>query len=105
MRNRFFLVFMILALGVFLYFIFASVFGGLFIDQEVAIRALETQGFSDIRIVDRDWFAVSRKGGAFDDSVRFVAIATNPAGKRVEVYVFAGWPYKGATIRTPLTPE
>ena len=26
--------------------------------------------------------------------------ATNPVGKHVTIYVFAGWPFKGATVRT-----
>ena len=75
-------------------------FGGLLVDEGVAIRTLETQGFSNIQIVDRDWLFVPLRGGSNTDNVRFEAVATNPAGEVVTVYVYAGWPFKGGTIRT-----
>lgn len=74
---------------------------GLLVKESKAVRALETQGFSEITITDRAWFMVSMRGGDKSDCVRFTATATNPAGKRVRVYVFSGWLFKGATIRTP----
>ena len=39
------------------------------------------------------------RGGDDGDAARFTAIATNPIGKEVVVEVYAGWPFKGATIR------
>ena len=72
---------------------------GIWVPESRAVTALETQGFSDIRVTDKDIWFVGWKGG-HNDSVRFTASATNPIGKRVTVYVFAGWPFKGATIRT-----
>ena len=69
--------------------------------EDTAIRALETQGFSNIRIVDKGFLFVRFKGGGNDDNVKFTAYATNPAGENVTVCVFAGWPWKGATVRTP----
>ncbi len=72
---------------------------GLWVPESRAVSALETQGFSDIKVTDKDIWFVSLKGG-HGDSVRFTASATNPIGKRVTIYVFSGWPFKGATIRT-----
>lgn len=73
---------------------------GIFVPESKAIKALQTQGFNKIKIVDRDVWFVRFKGGD-RDAVRFTATATNPAGKEVTVYVFSGWLFKGATIRTP----
>ncbi len=77
-----------------------SVFRGAFVDESVAVSALETQGYSDIRIMERHWFLVGLRGCDGDDAAQFATEATNPAGKRVQLYVCAGWPFKGATIRT-----
>lgn len=85
---------------VFLGLIIATMFSGAFISEGNAVRALETQGYTNIKIVDRAWFAISVRGGDKYDAARFEAIATNPIGKTVRVYVFVGWPFKGATIRT-----
>ena len=74
---------------------------GLLVPENKAVRALETQGFSEIAITDRSWLFVGMRGGDKSDCVRFTATATNPAGKMVQVYVFSGWLFKGATIRTP----
>ncbi len=74
-------------------------FGGLLVDEGVAIKTLETQGFSNIQIVDRDWLFILFRGGAPSDNVRFEAVATNPIGEIVTVYVYAGWPFKAGTIR------
>jgi hypothetical protein len=74
---------------------------GLLVSESTAVKALETQGFSNIKIESHDWFAISWRGGSKDDVARFTAHATNPAGKRVEVHVYAGWPFKGATVRSP----
>jgi len=73
---------------------------GLFVDQSVAVKALENQGFSNITIIEKDWLFVGFKGCDASDSARFPVIATNPLGKRVEVMVCSGWLFKGATIRT-----
>ncbi|MDO8590685.1 MAG: hypothetical protein Q7R65_01765 [bacterium] len=74
---------------------------GLLVPESKAVLALETQGFSGVKITDRAWFMVGMRGGDKSDCVRFTATATNPVGKKVQVYVFSGWLFKGATIRTP----
>ncbi len=79
---------------------FFGIFSGTFVNENVAKKTLETQGFSDIKIVDKDIFFVGLKGGAQDDVVKFTAMAKNPIGRTVQVFVFSGWPFKGATIRS-----
>lgn len=75
-------------------------FCGFLVPEKKATKELEVQGYSNITIIDRDWFFIPLRGGAPDDLVRFEAEATNPAGKNVVVVVYSGWPFKGATIRS-----
>jgi len=79
--------------------IFFGFCAGLLVSEDVAIKTLETHGFSDIQIVDRAWFLIPLRGGSNTDNVRFEATAVNPAGHIVTVYVYAGWPFKGGTVR------
>ncbi len=72
---------------------------GILTDQDVAIRTLEAQGYSDIEIIDKAWWAVGFRGCDESDATRFTAQATNPTGNRVEVYVCTGAFVKGGTIR------
>ncbi len=78
-----------------------SNFTGALVNEKVAIRALDSQGYSNIKITDHSWFAVSLRGCDKGDAARFTAKATNPTGKETEVYVCTGWLFKGATVRTP----
>lgn len=73
---------------------------GVLVREDVAVRALEIQGYSDIKVTDSAWFAVGYRGCDEKDAARFTAVAKNPAGKQVQVYVCTGWPFKGATVRT-----
>ena len=101
MKSRISLV-EILTVVALLFFIFmGSGATGLFVSEDKAIKALETQGFSNVKIESRAWFLLYLRGGEKSDSVRFTATARNPIGKEVTVYVFSGWLFKGATIRTP----
>mgnify|MGYP001611824896 FL=1 len=92
-----FYLFLMLAVIV---FAVVGFFGGLFVDEAFAIRALKTNGFSSITILDRDWCAVALRGCSTGDAAKFTARAVNPVGDTVEVCVCAGWLLKGATIRT-----
>ena len=74
---------------------------GRMVDQRVAIRAVETNSFTNPVILKRDVNFVCYKGGGRGDVVRFTVEATNPIGQRVKVYIYCGWPFKGATMRTP----
>lgn len=77
-----------------------SLFTGIFVDKAIAVRALEKQGYSDIRITNKDWFMVGLRGCSGHDAAKFTASVVNPAGKEVEVFVCTGFIFKGATIRT-----
>lgn len=73
---------------------------GILVSETSAIRTLETQGYSEIQIMDRATFAIGWRGCDEKDAVRFTAQAKNPAGRTVTVYVCSGL-FKGGTIRTP----
>lgn len=73
---------------------------GILAREESAIRALETQGYTEVKIVDHAWFAVGWRGCDEKDAARFTARAKNPVGQEVTVYVCSGL-LKGGTIRTP----
>ena len=78
----------------------ASFFGGIMVDEQVAIDCAEIQGFSEVEVLEKTWFAIPMRGGGNSDSARFKMRGINPSGKEVEFYVFADWLFKGATIRT-----
>lgn len=76
------------------------IFGrGIFVNQDVAVRTLEAQGYSNIQIVDKAWFMVGFRGCDDRDAARFTAKVTNPAGKPAKVYVCTGVIFKGGTVR------
>lgn len=77
-----------------------GLFAGNFVDESVALRALENQGFEQVRILNKDIFFVSLRGCDKSDAAKFDAVAVNPAGKEVQVYVCSGWLLKGATVRS-----
>jgi len=77
-----------------------GLFSGTMVNEKVAVNCLEVQGYSDIKVIDHAWFFIPFRGGDRGDSARFHMRAVNPAGKEVDVYVFSGWLFKGATIRT-----
>jgi hypothetical protein len=77
-----------------------TLFRGALVNSNEAIMALETQGYSDIKIVDKAIFFIALRGGSKEDAAMFTAQAKNPVGKKVTVYVCVGWPFKGSTIRT-----
>ena len=104
MRNpfsRFTLIEWLVVLAIIFILVAVCVPTGMWVPESKAVAALQTQGFSGITVTDRAVWLVSMRGGNKSDAVRFTAQATNPAGKRVTVYVFSGWLFKGATIRTP----
>lgn len=80
--------------------ILSTLFGGIFVKDQVATKCLEVQGYSNIQVLDKAWFFIPMRGGDRGDSARFHLKATNPTGQEVELYVFSGWLFKGATIRT-----
>jgi hypothetical protein len=82
-------------------FIAACVTGrGACVDASTATRALETQGYSAVRVVDRhNWFA-SWNGCSEHDAVSFDCAAKNPVGREVRVNVCCGWWLKDCTVRS-----
>lgn len=72
---------------------------GIFISEDEAVDTLHDHGFSDIEITDHQIFMVGLRGCSDSDSAKFIANATNPAGKKVTVIVCAGL-LKGGTIRS-----
>lgn len=79
--------------------LFAGCAFGQFADENVAQNALATNGFSNIKFIDRDSVFVGFKGCGKGDVALFTFTAINPIGKNVAVKVCQGWPLKGATIR------
>lgn len=59
-----------------------------------AIVALEEEGYTDIKL-ERTYFFT---GCGKDDSISYIAYATNAKGRRVELLVCMGY-WKGVTIR------
>lgn len=78
---------------------FLGVGRGVFASEDLAVRTLEAQGYSDIKITDHDWFFVGLRGCDEKDAARFTAEVTNPAGKPANVYVCTGAFFKGGTVR------
>lgn len=89
-------------IALFIVFIFwpVSCMRGTFVEDSEAVQALETQGYSNVKINSYHWFMVTLRGCG-QDAALFKTTATNPAGKNVDINVCVGWPFKGATIRTP----
>lgn len=88
---------------IYIIFLIIAIFlvsAGNFVDESVAVEALHKQGFTDIKIIEKDWLFVGYRGCSDDDSVKFTAIAKNPRNETVEVYVCSGWLFKGSTVRT-----
>jgi hypothetical protein len=73
---------------------------GYLVSTDVAAKALVASGYKNILVIEKSWLLINWRGGGHGDCVRFRAMAENEKGGQVEVYVFAGWPFKGATIRT-----
>ena len=74
---------------------------GVFVSDDVGRKALDDQGYRNIRITDKAFVLIGYRGCDGADAARFTAVATNSNGKDVTLYVCAGWPFKGATIRNP----
>lgn len=79
---------------------FFAIFRGSWVDKSEAVRALETQGYSKVEIIEHKWFFVGVRGCENSDAARFDASANNPVGKQVRLFVCVGWPFKGATVRS-----
>jgi len=75
-------------------------FRGTCADEGVAIRAMEYNGHTNVKVLGHKWFAVGLRGCDATDAALFPVVSTNSAGKTVSQIVCVGWPFKAATIRT-----
>lgn len=73
---------------------------GAWVDEADAINGVENMGFTNVKIISKHIFAPNWNGCGSDDDVAFKVRATNPTGKRVNLIVCAGWPFKGVTVRS-----
>lgn len=76
-----------------------SVLTGSLTKQSTAERALTNQGYTHLKLENKDILFVEVKGCGKEDTAKFTFKATNPIGRTVNVEVCEGWPFKGATIR------
>ncbi len=88
----------LVVLGVFglvITFIFAR---GIYVSEARAVKTLETNGFTDIEIVNKDVFFISWRGCGDSDVAAFDAKAINPNGRLVDISTCHGF-LKGGTVR------
>lgn len=85
------------------WFVFAVLFlfRGLLTNEQTAIDALESRGYTEIEVHDKDVFFVGFRGGDQMDAAIFNCSAKNRHGKEARFDVTMGWPFKGSTVRTP----
>lgn len=82
------------------FLLFVTCVCGRFASENTANNLLQVSGFTNVKLVDKDPYFAGFKGCGKGDLVVFTYTATNPAGKKVNVKVCQGWPFKGATIRS-----
>ena len=75
-------------------------FPGPYVSDEKIMTAVANQGYTDVKILDKDVTFISWRGCGKDDDAAFQVEATNALGKRVPLTACAGWPFKGVTIRS-----
>lgn len=68
-------------------------------DSDVT-KAVEKQGYTDVKIKSKHIFTVEMRGCSGSDDAAYKITATNSQGKRVGLTVCAGWPFKGVTVRS-----
>lgn len=67
-------------------------------DTQAPLRALETMGFRNARIVDSAF--IGAWNGCGEHEVSYSARAENPAGQQVDVVVCCGVVMKACTVRS-----
>jgi predicted small lipoprotein YifL len=73
--------------------------GTLINDNKVA-KAVEKQGYTEVRLRNKSVIFHSWSGCSDSDSASWDGTAINPIGVKVDIVVCAGWPFKGVTVRT-----
>ena len=74
---------------------------GCWVADEEGVYTLQTLGFDNIKVEEKDWFAVGLRGCSSTDAAKFEAVVVNSNGITIKVLVCTGWPFKGATVRYP----
>lgn len=71
-------------------------------DDSEALRALESNGFTNAHITNRSGVMIGYEGCGRDDGAVYEAMATNAIGKQVTVVVCCGgaMSFKGCVVRT-----
>jgi uncharacterized lipoprotein YehR (DUF1307 family) len=69
------------------------------VGNERAVKALEDEGYSDVRITGKHGVAPAWFGCSSDDAVAFDANAVNPKGAQVALTVCCGLVVKACTVR------
>ena len=83
----------------FLVLAFLLVGCGYLVDEQSAIRAMEDQGFTNVKIVEESRVFPILGGCSDSDTAAFGMNAINSQGKLIGATVCVGWPFKGSTIR------
>ena len=75
---------------------------GCVVNDREAIKALDDNGFTNIRIIDHGSVFPSIEGCGNDDGVYHYAMTTNPVGKQVKMLVCCGRisSFNGCVIRS-----
>ena len=89
----------ILVLAIVVLILVAAFGRGLFVNEADALRAADSQGMKDAKIVEAGRFFVMTMGCDSGDAAAFKMTGTNPSGEQVHFTVCSGWPLKGMTIR------
>jgi len=70
--------------------------------NEDAVYTAEVEGYSEVIVLDRDWFMVGFRGCDVEDAAKFEIKAVNVKGVKVEIIVCMGYPFKAGTVRVPI---
>jgi hypothetical protein len=73
---------------------------GACVDDDQVRRAVQKQGYSEVKLGKKSIILMSWTGCGRSDAAAYEATALSTKGKRVDLIVCAGWPYKGVTVRT-----
>ncbi|MFH0779712.1 MAG: hypothetical protein V1928_02525 [Parcubacteria group bacterium] len=78
-----------------IFFIFAR---GVLVDENDAVNALNKQGYSKVKVIDRSLFLLGWRGCSVGSAAKFTAEANNLLGQKVTLFVCVDWPLESAII-------
>jgi len=65
-----------------------------------ALFNVEKQGYAKVALGTKHYIFVSFRGCSSHDAAMWEAKGINAHGKKVDLIVCSGWPFKGVTVRT-----